>query len=217
MGVRAKYIKRSFHLAFLPSPWPLKHRIERARMTCYLRRIFLRGFWFNEGFPSCILFLKIHETGLKSQLILFLSGVSWNEGQDLLSALSSLACGSSPERGLAITQIHPLATTPQGVNETQETHYAVTLANTRRRMCVWINTAHHDSLFWWATNSSNKLCHLTVKMQSVCSQSGGKLMLYTPYHTDFHKVYKGYVWRATEQLNNMNTMIRNNSYMKYRL
>lgn len=158
MGIRVKFTKWPFHLTFLPSPWPLKHRTERARIACYLRRIFLWGFWFNEGFPSCILFLKIHERGLKSQSILFLPGVSWNEWQDLLSALHSLACRSSPnQERLGYNSNWPLSNDvpkhPQCVHEIQDVHSALTLANPRRRMCVWTNPAHHDSLFWGATNS----------------------------------------------------------------
>lgn len=80
-----------------------------------------------------------------------------NKRKDLLSTLSSLACRSLPERGLAITQIHPAAmkcqTPPRCADESQEMHYIITLANTRRRMCACINTAHHDSLFWWTTKS----------------------------------------------------------------
>lgn len=50
-----------------------------------------------------------------------------------------------------------------------------------------------------------------------------------PRHTYFHKkphhpqddldrkVYKSYVWVGTEQLGNVNTMLGNSSYMKYRV
>lgn len=79
-----------------------------------------------------------------------------NERRDLLSTLSSLACRSLPERGLAITELHPAAmkcpTPPWCADETQEMHSIITMANTRR-MCACINIAHHDSLFWWATKS----------------------------------------------------------------
>lgn len=183
MSMRTKYIKWPFHLAFLPSPWPLKHRTERARMTCYLRRIFSWDFWFNEGFSSCILFLKIKKRGLKSQLTLFLSGISWNEGEDLLSALNSLACRSLPKRGLAITQIHPIG------NDVPN-YPSMCQWNTRNALCshtgkhqekdVCMNKYSTSQFFLLVSYkfSCNKLCCLTVKVQSVFSQSGGKLMLW---------------------------------------
>lgn len=185
MGIRVKYIKRPFHLAFPPSPWPLKHRIERARITCYLRRIFLWGFWFNEGFPSSILFLKMHERGLKSQSILFPSGVSWNEGQDLLSASYSLARRSSPEKGLAITQIYPSAmtcpTTPPCVNEiTRHALYSHTGKHQEKDVRMNKYSTWRFSVLVSYKFSCNKLHCLTVKMLSVFSQSGGKLMLWHP-------------------------------------
>lgn len=80
-----------------------------------------------------------------------------NKRKDLLSTLSSSACKFLPKRGLAITQIQPAAmkcpTPPQCADETQEMYYIITMANTRRRMCACINTAHHNSLFCWATKS----------------------------------------------------------------
>lgn len=40
------------------------------------KNLFMKLLEIKEGFPSFILFLKIRETGLKPQLILFLSDVS---------------------------------------------------------------------------------------------------------------------------------------------
>lgn len=92
-----------------------------------------------------------------------------NKRKDLLSTLSSLACRSLPERGLAITEIHPAAmkcpTPPWCADETQEMHSIITMANTRRRMCACINIAYITSRFSLLVSykiSCNKLCHLTV-------------------------------------------------------
>lgn len=149
--MREKYIKWPFHSAFLLLTLTSKAPNRKSKDNLLFEKNLSMELLVEGGISFMHSILKNPWNGAEepANLISFRCQFRIKRG-DLLSTLSSLACRFLPERGLAITQIYPAAmkrpTPPQWADETQEMHYRITLANTRR-MCACINTVHHDSLF----------------------------------------------------------------------
>lgn len=145
-----KYTKWPFHSAFLLLTLTIKALNRKGKDNLLLEKnlsmeLLVEG---RISFTHSILKNPWNRAEEPANLISFRCQFRIKK-EDLLSTLSSLACRFLPERGLAITQIHPATmkhpAPPQWADETQEMCYRITLANSRR-MCACINTAHHNSL-----------------------------------------------------------------------
>lgn len=82
-------------------------------------------------------------------------------------------------------------TTPQCVNEIQETLCSHTGKHQEKDVCMNKYSTSQFALLVSYKFSCNKLCCLPVKMHSVSSQSGGKLMLWHPIPHRFPQGVQG--------------------------
>lgn len=209
-------INITYKLAFLPLPWPLKYRIERGRMTHYFKKNLFVGLLVQWRISFTRSISKNPQKGVEEpvNLISFRCQLKW--GERFAFSFAQLSLQVQPQERLGYYSNPPIGNdVPNYLSmchwNTRNTLCSHTGKHQQKDVCMNKYSSSQFSLLVSYKFSCNKLCYLTVKMQSVFSQSGGKLMLWHPIHADFRKAYKGYVWRDTEQLSTVNTMLRNNT------